>query len=620
MLYLYVLALALRSCNALIQSTHLDLIHRSTVRQGAETVANERETLASLSNESVSIGIPPRTLIERLDLSLRAADRLAIVGKNGAGKSTMAQLLALKVITDKLHEGSDGSVEQLYDMNTFKLSSGSNEIKNVDAFTPVFISFESHTKLLQDELDAFEYSRYSILHKRATPASFLFPELYPAELEMSVIGYRPRRTRLSPLPVPYDAENDHPALASLEEAACQEETKKLLVRFGLFDIRHRPIYGLSTGEARKLMIVAFLLSGSRFLILDEAFEGLDVNSRTELKKAISSSSVLSNDQTVVNICHREDDLDIVVPTHALHIGEGKSGVGWSCGSWKDMEASVRAFLRQQTDLSDTTQRISPTFSAITSNIEDRAKIVEFNEVTIAYQSTVVLKKLSMTIREGENWGIKGSNGSGKSTILNLITGENPKAFQQNIWLFGKKKGSGESIWDIKRQLGLLSTSLHMAYNKYATPASREIGGIGGFAKITSFEVVCSGFFDSIGLYDKITLEQEKTARMWVSRFGLDDIIVPHASRDAANGVPRTSHNFIDLSHGQQKLVLLCRAMVKSPRLLLLDEPSHGLSGLNRVRFLEILRILAVDESVAIVYVTHRQDEVDALGFENVLQL
>jgi len=618
MLYYYILALVFRSCGAFIRSPHLDIQDRSIVAARSAKIGSDVvEILVSICDESVTVGIPPRTLIERLSLSVHSADRLAIVGKNGAGKSTMAQLLALRVISDKLHDGDNNSVEQLYNMNKFELSSGSAEIKNIEAFVPVFISFESHTKLLQDELDAFEYSRYSIIHKRATPASFLFPELYPAELEMSVIGCQPRRTRLSPLPVPYDAENDHPALATLEEAVCRDEVKKLLVRFGLFDIRHRPIYGLSTGEARKLMIVAFLLSGSRFLILDEAFEGLDESSRLELKKAISSSSVLRNDQTVVNICHREDDLDIVVPTQALHIGQGESGVGWSCGSWKDMENSVRAFLIKQTDLSETMQEISP---LISFNTEDREPVVEFREVSIAYQSTVVLDKLSMTIREGENWAIKGSNGSGKSTILDLITGENPKAFQQNIWLFGKKKGSGESIWDIKRQLGSLSTSLHMAYNKYATPASREIGGTGGFAKITSFEVVCSGFFDSIGLYDKVTLAQEKTARMWVAKFGLDDIVEPHASRDPADDVPRTSQNFIDLSHGQQKLILLCRAMVKSPRLLLLDEPSHGLSGLNRIRFLGILRILAIDESVAVVYVTHRQDEVDALGFENILQL
>ena len=158
----------------------------------------------------------------------------------------------------------------------------------------------------------------------------------------------------------------------------------------------------------------------------------------------------------------------------------------------------------------------------------------------------------------------------------------------------------------------------MAYNNYADTTYRSYGQSG--AKITSFEVVCSGFYDSIGLYDRITLEQEKAAQGWVSRFGLDDIVEPHASRNPAVGAPKNSQNFFDLSHGQQKLVLLCRAMVKSPRLLLLDEPSHGLSGLNRDRFLGMLQVLAADKSVAIVYVSHRQDELDALEFDNVLRL
>jgi molybdate transport system ATP-binding protein len=575
-------------------------------------------------------------------LTIRGGDRLAILGKNGAGKSFLAQLLALRVNGDEALNIDSGSIAQLRDMGRYQFALGFNEMQNLEATrraqlavalpneaprpvysaTTTFISFESHRKLLRDELDEYEESRYSIVHKRATPASFLFPELYPLDTGGAMIGYRPRRTRLAPLPVPYDAEDDHPALATFEKAVSEDGVKKLLMQFGLFDIRHRPIYGLSTGEARKLMVVAFLLSKSRLLVLDESFEGLDERSQGEFKHAIASAFVSNYDQTVVNICHREDDLAAVLPTHALLLGQGERGSGWCCGNWNDMEASAKTFfIEQAAELNESAQRTIPNISTGgATNFETGAPIVDFREVTIAYQQCVVLNKLSWTIREGENWVIKGSNGSGKSTVLDLITGENLKAFQQNIWLFGKKKGSGESIWDIKRQLGTLSTSLHMAYNNYADPTHRGAGQNGGMAKITSFEVVCSGFFDSIGLYDKVTLEQEKAARAWVSRFGLDDIVEPHAYRDPAKGAPRTSQKFYALSHGQQKLVLLCRAMVKSPRLLLLDEPSHGLSGLNRERFLGVLRILAVDKAVAIVYVTHRQDELDALNFENVLEL
>ena len=129
-------------------------------------------------------------------------------------------------------------------------------------------------------------------------------------------------------------------------------------------------------------------------------------------------------------------------------------------------------------------------------------------------------------------------------------------------------------------------------------------------------MVCSGFFDSVGLYEKVSLEQEAMVHQWVERLGVEDMVAP----PKANKQLESAFNFFHLSHGQQKLVLLCRAMIKMPRLLLLDEPTHGLSGHNRDRLLTALGSLVHEPDVAIVYVTHRSDEVEALGFENVLQL
>ena len=150
--------------------------------------------------------------------------------------------------------------------------------------------------------------------------------------------------------------------------------------------------------------------------------------------------------------------------------------------------------------------------------------------------------------------------------------------------------------------------------------------------LSTWEVVLSGFFDSIGLYKKPDLAQERLAREWVHRFGLDDLVTPPApgvrTIDRLTGKVRIERpragaacpEFASLSFGQQKLVLLCRAMVKAPRLLLLDEPTHGLQGDMRKRLLAMLSGLADDGDQTIVYVSHHRDEVDALGFENVLQL
>ena len=202
-------------------------------------------------------------------------------------------------------------------------------------------------------------------------------------------------------------------------------------------------------------------------------------------------------------------------------------------------------------------------------------------------------------------------------------------YQQDVHLFGRKKGSGESVWQIKAQLGVLSTELHMAYIDYADPTVRT--AFRQPENVSTWEVVCSGFFDTMGLYQEVSIDQVAKARDWIDRLDLRDLVTPpprdatrkglHSFPGYTSGTAKTGQqNFFHLSHGQQKLVLLCRAMVKPPRLLLLDEPTHGLSGMSKERLLHTLSLLADDPHVAIVYVTHRQQEIDTLGFEHVLNL
>ena len=145
--------------------------------------------------------------------------------------------------------------------------------------------------------------------------------------------------------------------------------------------------------------------------------------------------------------------------------------------------------------------------------------------------------------------------------------------------------------------------------------------------VSTWEVVCSGFFDTMGLYNHVSIAQAERAREWIDRLDLHDLVTPPApaAKDTFPGyntgaAKAAQQNFFHLSHGQQKLVLLCRAMVKPPRLLLLDEPTHGLSGHNKERLLHTLSLLADESDVAVIYVTHRQDEIDKLGFEHVLHL
>jgi ABC-type molybdenum transport system ATPase subunit/photorepair protein PhrA len=227
-------------------------------------------------------------------------------------------------------------------------------------------------------------------------------------------------------------------------------------------------------------------------------------------------------------------------------------------------------------------------------------LVEFRNVSIRYaaDSIVFTPPLSWMVRAGENWAVVGGNGTGKTTLVELITGENVLGYTQDIRLFGRRKGSGESVASIQQQLGVISTATHMSYADFADPEVMARARANGFARregsVSTWEVVCSGFSDSIGTYKQPSLAQATLAMAWLERLGLSDLVLPPPARRAppvsgliAAQSPRyaaaaqraaaalrptdgpAARNFFHLSFGQQKLVLLCRAVVKKPRLLLL---------------------------------------------------
>ena len=171
--------------------------------------------------------------------------------------------------------------------------------------------------------------------------------------------------------------------------------------------------------------------------------------------------------------------------------------------------------------------------------------------------------------------ISGPNGSGKSTLLNLVSGDNPKAYGQEIYLFGQKRGSGESIWDIKKRIGFVSGDFQFRY----------------FVRSTVEEVVLSGLFDSIGLYRKPTDVQLHAVSNWLESIGL---------REKQGGA------FQDLSFGQQRMVLVARAMIKQPAVLIADEPCQGLDDVNREDVLLALEAAAAVEETLLLYVTHEE--------------
>ncbi|QIA08414.1 ABC transporter ATP-binding protein [Draconibacterium halophilum] len=203
-------------------------------------------------------------------------------------------------------------------------------------------------------------------------------------------------------------------------------------------------------------------------------------------------------------------------------------------------------------------------------------MIKLRNVSVKYHERQILNKINWTIRAGEFWQLKGPNGSGKTTILTMINGDNPKAFGQNIELFGRRKGTGESIWEIKREMG------------YFTPSMMELFK----RRHTAEEMVISGFHDSIGLYHKASEIQKHVANEWLKVLGLE---------------AKSNYAFVDLSQVNRRMVLIARAMIKHPPLLILDEPSTGLDDQSAALLSALINKIADESQTAILYVSHRTE-------------
>ena len=205
------------------------------------------------------------------------------------------------------------------------------------------------------------------------------------------------------------------------------------------------------------------------------------------------------------------------------------------------------------------------------------EIVQLNKVSIRYGERTILSNLDWTVKRGEKWALSGENGAGKSTLLSLICADNPQSYACDISLFGKKRGTGESIWEIKKHIGYVSPEMHQAYLK----------------NLPAIEIVASGLHDSIGLYKRPKEEQLATCEWWMDIFGIGTL------RDKP---------FLQLSSGEQRLALLARAFVKDPELLILDEPLHGLDTYNRYRVKKIIEAFCCRRDKTLIMVTHYENE------------
>ena len=337
------------------------------------------------------------------------------------------------------------------------------------------------------------------------------------------------------------------------------------------NMRHR-LYAfyreLSTGESRKLMVLKALLEGARLLVCDNPFDSLDQKTVSALNETLCQ--VVASGASVVLLLSNRSDIPPWVERFA-HIDDGLMVVfdGESReAQLAQLEASVGVDQIAQPGIPD---------DAIQLESYEAPYVAELNDCTVQYGGRQVLTELTVKIALLQHTLVTGENGAGKSTLLGLITGDCMQCFSNDVTVFGHRRGSGESVWEIKQHLGLVSNDLHRRYT----------------VRCDVLSVICSGFFDSIGLYDAPTEQQVRLGKEWLRAVGMAD---------------QAETPFQSWSYGEQRLVGIARAMVKSPLMLVLDEPTQGLDELNRERILGFMSAIEARRHSPLLFVSHRQDE------------
>lgn len=333
--------------------------------------------------------------------------------------------------------------------------------------------------------------------------------------------------------------------------------KTLADKLGLHDAVGKKINYLSSGELRKLLIINALHDNPDLLILDNPYIGLDTSSHEALNEAlqrlrdtgVSIMLLISDSKDAPSFA------DQFLYAHNLTISTNKPFVRHSLPRYEPFE-----------------------FDTSTSLNDDTGEILRMENCNVHYGKSRILDNLTWVVNSGERWSLSGPNGSGKSTLLSLIYADNPKSYSNDIWLFGKRRGTGESIWDIKRNIGYVSPEMQLYFHGSGTVE----------------HIVANGLNDTVGMFVRPKARQLERAVLWLKHFNIGHL---------------ADRQFNTLSAGERQLVLVARSMIKEPRLLILDEPMHALDPGIRDRVgMTIRSFLQAHQDSAFIMVTHNPAE------------
>lgn len=440
-------------------------------------------------------------------LTLQAGESWAFVGANGSGKSSLARVLA------------------------GELNAAKGQLTN-SFVRPVLLSLEQLQKLVAEE---WERNNTDLLS--------------PGE----------------------DDTGRTTAEIIQENTKDPQRCQQLAALFGITRLLDRRFKYLSTGETRKTLLCQTLMSQPDLLVLDEPFDGLDVDSRANLAQVLAG--LHQQNCTLVLVLNRFDD----IPDFIDNVGVLAECTLTHVGPRREILAeALVAQLAHSEQLAGMALPEADDAGSKPALVAGDPLIV-LRDGVVSYNDKPILNHLSWEVKPGEHWQIVGPNGAGKSTLLSLVTGDHPQGYSNDLTLFGRRRGSGETIWDIKQHIGYVSSSLHLDYRVSSSVRN----------------VILSGYFDSIGIYQAVSDRQQSLAKQWLHLLGMEKL------GDAP---------FHGLSWGQQRLVLIARALVKHPALLILDEPLQGLDPINRQLVRRFVDVLIGEGETQLLFVSHHAED------------
>lgn len=464
---------------------------------------------------------PEWSMAEPVDFTLEEKEHIAIVGRNGAGKSMFVDIIT-------------GRHPAFPNMVTYGFDAPYDNIKYI-SFRDTYGGDNDRTYFLQQRWNQME-----IDEETPTVASKL-EEAYQL------------------------AGSDTP-----ERRALQQHIYKL---FHLESLLDKYIILLSSGELRKFKLASSLFTNPRVLIMDNPFIGLDAETRDQLKELLATLSEERQLQIIL-VLSKSDEIPEFI-THVVEVREMRVLPKITRETYLQSRPPFPTRL-----LSD--KKAQEILNMPTNQLAAASQeVIRFNNVSIRYGSRTILKDLTWTVNQGERWALSGQNGSGKSTLLSLVCADNPQRYACDISLFGHKRGFGNSIWDIKKHIGYVSPEMHRSYRQ----------------DIPAIRIVASGLQDTIGLYTKPKETEYAVCRQWMDIFGIGHL---------------AERTFLKMSSGEQRLVLLARAFVKDPDLLILDEPLHGLDNYNRRLVNDVIETFCQRPGKTLIFVTHYQEELPSV--------